>query len=153
MNKNLEIPLTSFLENPDTNRSIKSEITDIIIVTIFTHVVETSGKDFSMILIDVSPNKPPNPNLCIHVLFGIRVAKKADENAIDTGKKIIRVIALSTPLWHTNLTPQIERKTGKQKLPHPKISINGAAIDAPITPSIFRVGSSLIDQKLLSLGE
>ena len=133
----MEIPLTSFLENPDTNRSVKSEITDIINVIIFTHVVETSGKDFSMMPTDVSPNRPPNPNLCIHVLFGTRVAKKAEENAIATGKKIIRVIALSTPLWHTNLTPQIRRKTGKEKLPQPKISINGAAIDEPITPSIF----------------
>ena len=133
----MEIPLTSFLENPDTNRSVKSEITDIINVIIFTHVVETSGKDFSMTPTDVSPNRPPNPNLCIHVLFGTRVAKKAEENATATGKKIIRVITLSTPLWHTNLTPQIRRKTGKEKLPQPKISINGAAIDEPITPSIF----------------
>ena len=104
---------------------------------IFTHVLETSGKDFSTIPTEVSPNKPPNPNLCIHALLGTRVAKKAEENAIATGKKIARVIALSTPLWHTNLNPQIKRKTGKEKLPQPKISINGAAIDEPITPSIF----------------
>ncbi len=70
-----------------------------------------------------------------------------------TGKKIILVIARSTPLWHTNRIPHVTRKIGKEKLPQPKISINGAAIDAPIIPRIFCVGSSLIDQKLLSVGE
>ena len=69
-----------------------------------------------------------------------------------TGKNIILVIARSAPLWHTNLIPHAIRKIGKEKLPQPKISIKGAAIDAPITPRIFCVGSSLIDQKLLSLG-
>ena len=111
-------PLTSFLENPDTNRSVKSEITDIINVIIFTHVVETSGKDFSMTPTDVSPNRPPNPNLCIHVLFEREWQKQKKTPLLR--KKIIRVIALSTPLWHTNLTPQIRRKTGKENYPNLK---------------------------------
>ena len=65
----------------------------------------------------------------------------------------MRVIARSTPIWHKNLKPQITRKREMVKLPQPKMSMRGAAIDAPITPSIFCVGSSLMDQKLRSSGE
>ena len=102
--QNLEIPLTSFLENPDTNRSVKSEITDISNVIIFTHVVETSGKDFSMTPTDVSPNRPPNPNLCIHVLFGTKWQKKQKKMPL-LQEKDHPVIALSTPLCIQTYTP------------------------------------------------
>ena len=105
LSKNLEIPLTSFLENPDTNRSVKSEITDIINVIIFTHVVETSGKDFSMTPTDVSPNRPPNPNLCIHVLFGTRVAKKQKKTPLLQEKDHPSDSSLDTTVAYKPYTP------------------------------------------------
>jgi len=43
VHKNLEILITSFLENPDTNRRDKSEIMAIDKVMILTDTLENSG--------------------------------------------------------------------------------------------------------------
>jgi len=62
VHKNLERLITSFLENPETNASDKSEIMAIDKVIVLTDILETSGIDLSKIPTEVSPNNPPNPN-------------------------------------------------------------------------------------------
>tara|TARA_B100000902_G_scaffold57752_1_gene64691 strand:+ start:1166 stop:1399 length:234 start_codon:yes stop_codon:yes gene_type:complete len=62
VHKNLEVLITSSLENPDTNRSDKSEIMAIDKVMVFTEILETSGIVLSKKPTEVSPNNPPSPN-------------------------------------------------------------------------------------------
>ena len=93
------------------------------------------------------------PKLWVQIDGGTRLAQYNASNATAKGAKTNRQKAFCAPLCNKHLSPQIALKAAKAQLDQPKISIIGAANEAPVTPNMFCIGESVAESQLGSSGE